>query len=137
MNFSKRHLFSITLFACLSTMSTHTLAMNAKVGDWEWTTTYKIPGTPISVPAAIYQSCISKNDLVPRTATSSNCKLISHTIEVDRVDWIMECTTNKKTFVHTGYLTYNDTTAMGVSHVQSDDSALSTTTLGSYIGPCN
>ena len=137
MNFSIRHLFSITLFACLSTMSTHTLAINAKPGAWEWTTTFKIPGYSISIPAAIYQSCISKNNLVPRPATGGNCKITSHTIEVDRVDWIMECTTNNKTYAYTGYLTYNDTAAMGSSQSQSDATALSSMILGSYIGPCN
>ena len=137
MNFSIRHLFSMTLFACLSTMSTHTLAMNAKAGAWEWTTTFKIPGMPISIPAATYRSCISIKDLVPRPATSSNCKITSHIIELDRVDWTMECTMNKNTFVHTGYLTYNDTAAMGASQSQSGGSTLSSTILGSYIGPCN
>ena len=137
MNFLMRHLFSAALFSCLCTVSTHSLAVDVKSGTWEWTTTVEILGTSISVPAALYQSCISTSNLVPRSASSTNCKVTSHTINADRVDWTMKCTRHKKTSTHTGYMIYNDTAAMGASQSQSGDSAISTTILGSYIGPCN
>jgi hypothetical protein len=126
----------IVLFTCLGMISTQALAMNAKLGMWEWTTTIDLPGTPIGLPPIIYRSCISAKKLAPKPPNSENCKITSHTIEADRVDWTMECSAKKNTYIHTGHMNYNDTAAMGESSASSTGSAISSMILGSYIRSC-
>ena len=136
MNLLIRRFSSVTLFFCLGIASSQALAINVKPGLWEWTTTMKIPGTSMGLPALDYRSCISIKDLVPRLPGNEHCKITSHIIEDERVDWIMECTIKKHTYIHTGNLTFNKTTAMGQSQSSSNGSAVNTMLLGSYIGAC-
>lgn len=137
MKLSIYHFSKIGLFICLGMISTQTFSMNAKLGLWQWTTTINLPGMPSGLPMQDYQSCISAKNLAPKPAGNENCKIISHTIEEDRVDWIMECAEPGNIYIHTGHLKYNDTVAMGGSEASSNGSSMSTMLLGSYIGACN
>ena len=125
-------LYFTALSICLLILPSQANAMNAKLGLWEWTISYNIPG----FPTAIHRSCISAQDLAPRPPGSERCKITAHNIEADRVDWKMECVTPKNTFIHSGHMNYNDTAAMGESQSSSSDSSISAMVLGSYIGRC-
>ena len=128
-------LLALCVFLSISSMQAH--AINAKMGLWEWTTTLKIPGVPVGIPAIAYKSCITSKYLAPKLPTNSDsCKLTSHTVKEDRIDWVLKCDVNNNTFTHTGHLIYNDTTAMGESQSSSSNSSMSSMILGSYIGPC-
>ncbi|MDH5711304.1 MAG: hypothetical protein OEZ15_06530 [Gammaproteobacteria bacterium] len=112
--------------------STQALAINAKLGMWEWTTTINIPATPSGLPVIEYRSCITPKNMAPKPPRSENCSLTSQTIEENQVNWTMQCETKGNTYVHTGKLTYNGTTAMGETEISS----VSTSILGSYVGKC-
>lgn len=131
-----RTFYSISLCILLGMSSTSALAINAKSGLWEWTTTFTLPGAPMDLPTVEYRSCITAKDLAPRPPGNDNCKITSHVIAEDRVDWVLECTAKKQTYTHAGNLTFNGTTAMGESQASSNDSAITSMILGSYIGPC-
>ena len=126
----------IALCLFLGMTSTTALAINAKTGLWEWTTSFKLPGAPADIPAVEYRSCISSKELVPRPPGNDSCKITSHVIEEDRVDWTTECTVHEHTYIHPGNLTYYGTTSMGESQASSNGSAITMMILGSYIGPC-
>lgn len=112
--------------------STQAHAINAKLGMWEWTTTINIPGAPLGIPTIAYQSCISSKNMAPKPPNSDNCKLTSQAVEEDQFSWNMECEAKGNTYVHTGKITYNGTTAMGETEI----SGVSMSILGSYIGKC-
>lgn len=131
-----RSCYSITLCLSLGMASTSALAINAKSGLWEWSTTFKLPGSNFGLPAVEYRSCISSKNLAPKPPGSDNCKITSHKIEEDHVDWALECTVKNQTYIHTGHLTFNGTTAMGESQASSNGSAMTSMILGSYVGPC-
>ena len=136
MNSFMRHYFLITMFVFLGTISTQTLAMNAKLGQWEWTTSLNIPGLPAGLPLSDYRSCISSKNLVPKPPGNEHCKIISHSIDGNRVDWKMSCSQQSQSSLHTGNLIFNKTTAMGESLYTTNGETISAILLGSYIGSC-
>lgn len=136
MSLLKRGFYSITLCLCLGLASTQALAINAKSGMWEWTTTVMIPGSPFGLPNAEYKSCITSKNLGTQPPGNDHCKLTSQTIDGDRVDWKAQCAGTELSASIQGHLIYNATTAMGESIITSGSSSTKITILGSYIGPC-
>ena len=137
MNSYIRNYSLITLFVFLGITSTPTLAMNAKLGQWEWTTSLNLPGPGGSaLPLGDYRTCISSNNLVPRPTGNEHCIITSHSINENRVDWNMKCSEQGQNSMHTGNLIFNKTTAMGESQFTTNGEIISAVILGSYIGSC-
>lgn len=131
------HRFSlIALSLCLSLAVTPSFAVNAKLGMWEWTTSFNMSDASKGFPPNVYRSCITANNLVPLPPGNEHCKVVSHTITDDRVDWKLECGKHNQTYTHSGNLTYNKTSAMGQSQPSTNNSGMSTMILGTYIGRC-
>lgn len=105
-----------TLFAVM-TMAVATAAQaapNVRPGLWETTVTSNIPGMPMAPPPMTHQSCITKDDLVPRDKkTPDQCSRMDHKIEGDTVTWSVECEQNGMKTVGTGHITYVGDTFTG------------------------
>ncbi|MDH5388990.1 MAG: DUF3617 domain-containing protein [Gammaproteobacteria bacterium] len=131
-----RSLTLSTIGFFLVVTSTQALAINAKPGMWEWTTTLTIPGGPAGIPVSAYKSCITLKDLSPKSPDNDHCKPSSQKIDDDRVDWQIQCGNTDSPTLIDGHLIYNSTTAMGESTISFGNSSISSTILGSYIGAC-
>ena len=127
-------LSSLSLFLVMT--SSQALAINVKSGMWEWTTTLTIPGVPVGIPVSAYTSCITLKDLSPKSPGNDHCTPNAQKIDGDRVDWKIQCgNADSPTFLD-GYLIYSSTTAIGESTITFENSSISSTILGSYIGTC-
>ena len=126
-------------FAC----ATMALAQ-MKEGLWEIKTTMEMPGMPAKIPATTTQTCISKNDLVPKPSAqrgqAQECKVKEQKITGDTITYAMECTGRGGMSTEiAGEVTYKGDTMEGSSKMKVKGPTpmeMSTKVSGKYIGPC-
>jgi hypothetical protein len=129
----------LALFACV------TMALaEMKEGLWEIKATMEMPGMPMKIPATTTQTCITKNDMVPKPSAQKgkdqDCKIKEQKITGDTVTYSMECTEKgSMTMEITGETTYKGDTMQGTSKMTVKGPTpmeMSTKVSGKYIGPC-
>ena len=89
-------------------------APDVRPGLWETTITSNIPGMPMAPPPVTHQSCITKDDLVPRDRKAPDeCQRIEHNVDGDSVTWTVECEQHGMKTQGNGRITYVGDTFSG------------------------
>ena len=132
----------LVIFASLA-FSTIAVA-EMKEGLWEIKTEMDMPGMPAKIPPTTMQTCISKDDLVPKPAApkgqEQECRIKEQNISGDTVTYSMECKgQGGMTMEITGKMTYAGDTMEGTSTMNMSgpmSMEMTTKMTGKYMGPC-
>jgi hypothetical protein len=66
-----------------------------KPGQWETTTTFSMPGTPVQIPPMVVSVCLSKDDVKDPDKTlpkpGSQCTFTDYQSDEKKVSWNMKC----------------------------------------------
>lgn len=115
-----------------------------KEGLWEIKTSMDMQGMPVKIPPTTMQTCISKNDLVPKPAAPKGqepeCKIKEQNMAGDTVTYAMECTgQGGMTMEISGKMTYTGDTMEGASTMKLGGPSpmeMTSKITGKYVGPC-
>ena len=114
-----------------------------KEGLWEIKTTMEMPGMPMKMPATTTQTCIKKDDMVPKPAAQKGqpqeCKTTEQKVSGDTVSYAMECTSKGTTTVISGKMTYTGEAMEGSTTMKvsgRDSMEMTSKVTGKYIGQC-
>ena len=90
--------------------------VNMQEGNWETTMEVKMEGMPVPMPPVVskVQQCITKKDLVPKTANKEQkCDIKSQKILGNTVSWNMVCVDKNGTMESQGEITYAGSSYQG------------------------
>jgi hypothetical protein len=115
-----------------------------KEGLWEMKMTTEMKGMPMKMPTTTSQTCITKNDMVPKPLSqgkqAQECKIKEQNVSGDTVTYAMEC--SDKTGMSgemSGKMTYTGDTMEGSSTMKITSPAAMEMTIkmsGKYLGAC-
>lgn len=113
---------------------------NIKEGLWEITVKVHNPGIELHFPPFTNTQCITKADVVPKSAQPGMdaCTIKDHKVSGNTVTWTMECNADKSGYNSgTGKVTYAGDTMKGELVIKGDNDAPITSEMtGKYLGPC-
>jgi hypothetical protein len=115
-----------------------------KEGLWEMKTTIEMPGMPMKIPPTTTQTCISKDDMVPKPQAQrgqqQDCKMTEQKLVGNTVTYAMKCTDKKgMTAEMSGKMVYSGDTMEGSYTIKTSGASameMSAKMTGKYIGKC-
>ena len=121
--------------------------VNMQEGNWETTMEMKIEGMPVPMPPIVskVQQCITKKDLVPKTANKEQkCDIKSQKVLGNKVSWNMVCEDKNGTMESQGEITYAGNSYQGVVKTKTTTRdrpgkpmTSSMKMMGKRLGPCS
>ena len=131
---------------CLQASPAFPAQVNMHEGKWELTMETTMEGLPFKVPVVPFTTtqCITKEDLVPRSAAQKDqkCEIIDRKIMGNKVTWKVKCTTSGGMSEGEGEITYSGDSYSGRMKTkmvdnESKQTITSTTKMkGRRIGDC-
>jgi len=120
--------------------------VNMQEGNWETTMEMKMEGMPGVMPPIVtkVQQCITKKDLVPKTANKEQkCDIKSQKVLGNKVSWNMVCVDKNGTMESQGEITYAGNSYQGVVKTKTTTKdrpgkpmTSSMKMMGKRFGPC-
>ena len=92
---------------------------NMQEGMWEIKGELNIEGLPFPMPSVPvnYSQCLTKKDMIPqKKEKDQDCKMISHEMIGDSVNWIMQCKDKNGVTGSMGKITYKGNSLAGAVH---------------------
>jgi hypothetical protein len=121
--------------------------VNMKEGNWETTIAMEMEGMPFPMPPVTSKvtQCITKKDLVPRTANKEQkCDIKDQKISGNKVSWRMVCVDKNGTMEGQGEITYAGNSYQGMVKTKTilkdnpNEAMTSTMKLnGRWLGACS
>ena len=137
MNKSTRYLFSFILILGFVSVILNAQEPKVKLGMWEWSMTMEMPGMSFNMSPITYESCLTKQDLIPQqTDPSQQCKMLHNKVTSSGVEWKVECTSEAGKSHSNGKVLYKYTTAKGKIEVLTNGMTMITKIKGHRIGAC-
>lgn len=120
--------------------------VNMQEGNWETTMEMKMEGMPVPMPPVVtkVQQCVTKKDLVPKTASKDQkCDIKDQKIIGNKVSWKMVCVDKNGTMESQGEITYAGNSYQGVARTKTTTKdrpgkpmTSSMKMTGKRLGPC-
>ena len=136
-----KKLFTVLILTALIAAGTALASINFNPGQWEFTTKTEIKGVPgMNVPANTHVQCITQEDLVPMTETTSHdCRITDVSVKGDTVSWKIICDGRSGAMEGTGKVTYHGDSMEGTMEMimKDTDMKIINRITGKRIGECN
>ena len=129
---------SAVLLAVVS-VSIASLQPNIQAGNWEITTSMKMPGMKMGMEPARYTQCLSRRDPVPRSSQEAEeCKVTETKVVGNTVTWVERCHSHGGDTIGTGEITYSGNRFQGTIEMTTAQSEMKIINLisGQRIGDC-
>ena len=137
MNTFIRYLFSLVLSLSFFGVSSNAQELNIKPGMWEWSMTMEMPGMSFKMPPITYESCITKQDLVPQQSNpAQQCEMLHYEVTNSSVQWKVECTDEDGKTLSNGEILYKNTRAQGSIEILTNGMTMIAKLNGHRTGVC-
>ena len=147
MNYKWKRLMAVVAVAMFCVVPITSFAeVNMQEGSWETTMEMKMEGMPGVMPPIVtkVQQCITKKDLVPKTANKEQkCDIKSQKVLGNKVSWNMICVDKNGTMESQGEITYAGNSYQGVVKTRTTTKdrpgkpmTSSMKMMGRRLGPC-
>jgi hypothetical protein len=129
-------LFAIILICAGATA--HSAGVDVKEGEWESSTEMSMTMGSMSMPPTTTKLtyCLTREDLVPKTETDKDCKILNKKVVGNTVSWRMEC----KKAEGEGEITYRSSTYKGNFRMKMVEDGqtmnMNMKLAGKFLGPC-
>ena len=137
-NIARQSVVLFALFLLCVAGAAHSAGVDMKEGEWETSTETTMTMGAMSMPPTTRKLtyCLTREDLVPKTETDKDCKILNKKVVGNTVSWRMVCGKSDGE----GEITYRGTTYKGTMKLKSvEDGQTMTMNMklaGKYLGPC-
>ena len=112
---------------------------NMQEGNWEITTSMRMPGMAEGMEPARYTQCLTRKDLVPQSSQQvEECKVSNTKVVGNTVTWVARCHSHGGDTIGNGKITYSGNRFEGTIEMTTTQSEMKTINQisGQRIGDC-
>lgn len=113
--------------------------VDMKVGLWEVTTKWEMPGMPkgMEMSSVKFNQCITRENNVPQSkGQDKDCRITHSEVNGSTVMWEMECTGEGRDMSGKGKVTYSGDTFTGGMTIETKEMNITQHLSGRRIGDC-
>lgn len=133
-----RNTVGLALFLLCVAGTAHSAGVDMREGEWETSSETTMTMGAMSMPPTTRKLtyCLTREDLVPKTETDKDCKILNKKVVGNTVSWRMEC----KKSEGEGEITYRGSTYNGNFRMKMVEEGqtmnMNMKLAGKYLGPC-
>jgi hypothetical protein len=137
-NFVRQTVVLFVIILICAGATAHSAGVDVKEGEWESSTEASMTMGAMSMPPTTTKLtyCLTREDLVPKTETDKECKILNQKVVGNTVSWRMEC----RKAEGEGEITYRGSTYKGNFRMKMVEDGqtmnMNMKLAGKYLGPC-
>jgi len=126
---------------CLLPVASASAGSGFQAGEWEITSTTKMPGMPVSAPPITFRQCMQEEDsMAQQSSENSGCRMLEQQKTGDTLSWKVRCDSEQGRADISGRLTWSGDSMQGITTMTTDQGgqqmSITTRMQGNRLGPC-